>query len=76
MRTTTTHHMTGRLSLNSNVFTSGGVYYTCLSIIEEGGSINGDISIFVDPADNDRIAEAVAAFNEIMRRPSLQEAAE
>ena len=76
MLTNTDMHLEGRLTLESSVRELPNGDQFGMIRIHEGNRHIWSASIFVVPEDIDRIAEAVAAFNEVMQRPSLLAAAE
>ena len=68
--------MDGRIVLSAGSFVSGGKVRFTLDVSDTPNAYCKAASFFLVEEDYARIQEAVEAFNEVMRRPALQEAAE
>jgi hypothetical protein len=75
MRTITTHHLQGRILLRADIVKSKRDFAS-VQILERGDSPIGDVTLILADADLSTIEEAVAAFNAVMARGEIKQAAE
>jgi hypothetical protein len=76
MRTITTHHLNGSIILLATIVKSTHRDFATVGILDEAGSLVADVNLILSDADTDVIEEAVAAFNSVMARGAIKQAAE
>jgi hypothetical protein len=76
MRTITTLHLKGSMILTANIVRSTHRDFATVGILDEAGSSVADVNLILSDDDTDIIEEAVAAFNSVMARGAIKQAAE